>query len=63
MGTTTGTTYSDGSLAPGTAYSYVVHAVDAAGNVSDPSEVASVTTAQGSVLSFGVTDDATGLTL
>ncbi len=37
------TTYSDSGLAPGT-YSYTVSAVDAAGNLSDPSNSASATT-------------------
>lgn len=40
----TGTTYSDTTASPNTSYSYVVMAVDAAANTSDPSNTASVTT-------------------
>ena len=40
----TGTTYSDTGLAPNTSYSYEVRAMDAAGNLSDYSNVASATT-------------------
>lgn len=42
--TATGTTYTDGSLQPGTTYSYHVMAIDAAGNESNASNVASATT-------------------
>ena len=44
VGTSTSASYSDGGLAPGTAYTYAVAAVDAAGNVSAQSTTASVTT-------------------
>ena len=37
-------TYSDRSVAPATGYDYSVRAVDAAGNVSDPSPAATATT-------------------
>jgi chitodextrinase len=40
----TTTSYSDATVASGTTYSYTVTALDAAGNVSAPSNVASVTT-------------------
>ena len=40
----TATTYSDTTVAPSTSYTYTVKAVDAAGNVSAPSNGASVTT-------------------
>lgn len=42
--TATGTTYTDGGLQPGTTYSYHIMAVDAAGNESNASNVASATT-------------------
>jgi uncharacterized repeat protein (TIGR03806 family) len=42
--TVTTTAYSDTGLAPSTAYSYTVRAVDVAGNVSDPSGAGSATT-------------------
>ncbi|HEU4910605.1 MAG TPA: Ig-like domain-containing protein, partial [Actinomycetes bacterium] len=48
VGTTTGTSYPDTGLTPGTAYAYVVHAVDAANNVSAASNTANATTAPGS---------------
>jgi chitodextrinase len=44
VATPAGTSYSDVGLAPSTAYSYTVRAVDAAGNVSGPSNTASATT-------------------
>jgi chitodextrinase len=44
VGTTDSTSYTDTSAAPGTTYSYVVRAVDAAGNTSADSAPASVTT-------------------
>ncbi|WP_274536107.1 cellulase family glycosylhydrolase [Streptomyces sp. CB03234] len=50
----TGTTYTDTGLTPSTAYSYSVRARDAAGNVSAPSAVLSVTTDAGSSPSGGV---------
>jgi fibronectin type 3 domain-containing protein len=59
VGTTTGSTFLDGWLTPGTTYSYVVRAVDLAGNVSDPSGTATATTAQGSQVAFPATADAT----
>jgi len=42
----TGTTYSDTSVAAATSYTYVVRAVDAAGNISASSPAAATTTAQ-----------------
>ncbi len=57
--TTSGTTYLDGSLTPGSTYSYVVRAVDLAGNVSAASNTAVATTAPGSELTFPPTADAT----
>ncbi len=57
--TTHGTTYLDGSLTPGTTYSYVIRAVDLAGNVSAASNTAVATTAPGSELTFAATADAT----
>ena len=39
------TRYSDTTVSPSTAYTYTVRAVDGAGNLSDPSVPASVTTA------------------
>lgn len=44
IGTTSGTTYADEGLKPGTAYSYAVEAFDAAGNTSSQSAPANVTT-------------------
>jgi uncharacterized protein YkwD/chitodextrinase len=44
VGTTSGTSYSDTGLAPGTAYSYTVRAYDAAGNLGPASNTATVTT-------------------
>jgi chitodextrinase len=43
-GTSTTTSYADTSVAPNTSYSYVVRAVDAAGNVSTGSNVAQLST-------------------
>lgn len=57
--TTSVTTYLDGSLTPGSTYSYVVRAVDLAGNVSAASNTAVATTAPGSELTFAPTADAT----
>ncbi len=62
IATTTSTTYADTSVAAATSYSYYVVAYDAAGNVSPPSNVVSVTTPQQSTsetLVFAVTTDAT----
>ena len=44
VGTPTGTTYSDTGLAPSTTYRYQVRAVDAAGNLSPYSVIATATT-------------------
>jgi len=44
IGTATGTTYLDNTVSPSTPYSYTVEALDAAGNVSSPSDPATVTT-------------------
>lgn len=47
VATTTGTTYTDTGLTAGTAYTYTVRAVDAAGNVSPPSAAVTATTQPG----------------
>jgi fibronectin type III domain protein len=47
VGTSTGTSYNDTGLAPGSSYSYRVRATDAAQNLSDYSGVASTTTQAG----------------
>ncbi len=52
------TSYPDNSVSPGTSYTYVVVAFDAAGNRSPASSSASVTTPGGLVLTFIPTDDA-----
>lgn len=57
--TSSATSYVDTSLTPGTTYSYVIRATDAAGNVSAASNVAVATTAPGSELTFPLTADAT----
>jgi chitodextrinase len=44
IGSTTGTAYSDTTAVPGSSYSYYVLAYDASGNVSQPSNTASVQT-------------------
>lgn len=44
VGTSTATSYSDTGLTASTAYTYTVRAVDAAGNLSDPSQSATTTT-------------------
>ncbi|WP_460459432.1 Ig-like domain-containing protein [Angustibacter peucedani] len=54
-GTVTGLTFTDSGLAAGTAYTYTVRAVDAAGNVSDDSNTVSVTTTAATPVVF--TDD------
>jgi chitodextrinase len=59
VGSTPGTSFSDGSLTPGTTYSYTVRAYDLAGNQSPASNTATATTAAGGVLTFPVTADAT----
>jgi len=43
VGTVTTTSYADASVTSGTTYTYVVRAVDAAGNISNPSNSVSVT--------------------
>jgi chitodextrinase len=59
VGTTTGTSYADTSVSPGTAYVYSVTARDAAGNISAPSNEASAATPAGSLeLRFGLDADA-----
>jgi hypothetical protein len=49
IGTAPGTSYLDNTVSPSTQYSYTVKALDAAGNVSDPSDAAMVTTPTASV--------------
>jgi chitodextrinase len=44
VGTTTGTSYNDTGLAAGSSYSYRIRAMDAAGNLSEYSGVASAAT-------------------
>ena len=44
IGTSTAATFSDTELSASTAYTYAVRAVDAAGNLSDPSQSATATT-------------------
>lgn len=59
IGTSPGTTFVDPSVAPQTSYTYVVVAVDAAENTSDPSETVSVTTpARGSIVFAAAGDHA-----
>jgi hypothetical protein len=50
VGTSTGTSYNDTGLAAGSSYSYRVRAMDAAGNLSEYSGVASATTQTGGAL-------------
>lgn len=62
----TGNNYTDMNLAPGSTYTYVVHAVDYAENVSEPSNMATVTTAAvaagvNRALAFDGTDDCIAL--
>lgn len=47
IGTSTATSYSDTTVSAGQSYSYTVRAVDAAGNLSNTSNTATVTTPQG----------------
>jgi hypothetical protein len=55
----TATSYADTTVAPGTTHDYQVRAVDAAGNLSDPSNTASATTpASQTVLTFSPDADA-----
>jgi chitodextrinase len=56
LGTTT--SYSDPSVTPSTSYSYEVRALDAAGNLSDPSNAASATTPPQTVFTFAPQADA-----
>jgi fibronectin type 3 domain-containing protein len=56
LGTTT--SYSDTSVSANTTYGYTVRAVDAAGNLSDPSNTASATTPAQTVFTFAATADA-----
>jgi chitodextrinase len=54
-----GTTFTDATAAPNTSYTYSVRATDAAGNLSQPSDPATVTTPAGaSTFTFTPTDDA-----
>src|SRR5207244_3427266 len=52
IGTTTATTYNDSGLTANSTYSYRVRATDAAGNLSDYSNVASATTSAGNAASL-----------
>jgi hypothetical protein len=52
------TTYSDDTAVPGTAYTYQVSAVDAAGNESSKASVSVTTPSGGGTLTFTPTDDA-----
>ena len=54
------TSYSDTSVAGGTTYQYTVRAVDAAGNASDPSPAATVTTPSDGSVAASFVRDATG---
>ncbi len=69
IGSTTGigTTFTDGTVTPGTTYQYTVEAVDGAGNVSPASTPVSVTTPSGSqpqlVQSTGANESGTATTL
>jgi hypothetical protein len=54
------TSYSDMSAVGGTTYQYTVRAVDAAGNASDPSPAASVTTPGNGSVAASFVRDATG---
>ncbi len=58
VATSYGATYADVSARPGTTYRYQVVAIDAAGNVSQASNLATVTTPGGVTLTFTPTDDA-----
>ncbi len=54
------TSYSDTSVAGGTTYQYTVRAVDAAGNASDPSPAATLTTPSDGSVAASFVRDATG---
>jgi chitodextrinase len=59
VGTSTGPSYVDTTVAPGTSYAYQVRAYDPTGNVSPPSNTANATTpAPDRVLTFTATADA-----
>jgi chitodextrinase len=60
--TGTGTSFTDTSVSPNTAYSYAVRAFDAAGNRSSPSTAATVTTPPGPAPAIGLVKQATGAT-
>ena len=62
VATTTSTSYTDGGLSAGTAYSYDVTAVDAAGNESAPSNTATATTPAAPVTDTTPPSAPTGLT-
>jgi chitodextrinase len=58
IGTSTSTSYADTTVSASTTYEYQVRAVDAAGNPSDPSNTATVTTpAAPSTISFAAAGD------
>jgi hypothetical protein len=57
LGATT-TTYTDTTAAAGTAYTYQVDAIDAAGNASAKANVSITTPTSGTTLTFAPTDDA-----
>ena len=61
LATSTTTTFTDPTVGPNTAYSYQVTAVDAAGNESASSNIATVTTpsSAGGIFDFAPTDDTT----
>ncbi len=63
VGSATGTTYADTTVSPSTSYAYTVTAFDAAGNVSQPSSPANVTTPAASTSPPQITGvAATGIT-
>ncbi len=63
IGTTTTTTYTDSTVAPGTGYHYTVEAFDAAGNTSAPSTALPVTTPSGSLPTTSILIPSSGATL